>query len=315
MWSYVVPHFEKFLTELELSPVQRTDAEGKAERIARKLFARYYPGYPQFDSRCFAIVGSYGKGTAARPKTDVDMIFVLPPSEYQRVNGLAGRQSAFLQEVKNELLERWPSTDIRGDGPVVKVPFDSYEFEVCPVFRLQDDTFITPHTKNGGRWGVTNPAAEIAWLKAVDARTGGKATHLNRMLKAWKRECSVDIKSISLEVLATLFVDQWPHNGQTIYYYDWMVRDFFAYLLKFAVGGWVQPAGITERIILGDKWQSKCLSAYRRATKACEYERADDYSTASIEWNKIFGSQFRIDYQLGILATFASLNSLAGSRA
>ena len=67
------------------------------------------------------------------------------------------------------------------------------------------------------------------------------------MLKAWKRECNVEIKSISLEVLANVFVTQWEYRDQTIFYYDWMMRDFFAFMLNY-VNGWVQPAGITEQI-------------------------------------------------------------------
>ena len=63
--------------ELELSPDDRLDAIGKANRVARKLFAAYYPD-ADFDPRCYSIVGSYAKDTAAKPRTDVDMIFVLP---------------------------------------------------------------------------------------------------------------------------------------------------------------------------------------------------------------------------------------------
>jgi hypothetical protein len=47
------------------------DAEGKAERIARSLFAKYYPNQA-FDASSYVKVGSYSKGTAARPRTDLD---------------------------------------------------------------------------------------------------------------------------------------------------------------------------------------------------------------------------------------------------
>ena len=129
---------------------------------------------------------------------------------------------------------------------------------------------------------------------------GGKATHLIKMLKAWKRECNVDIKSICLEVLANAFVAQWQYRHQTIYYYDWMIRDFFAFMLRY-VNGWTQPAGITERILLGDCWESKCQTAYGRALKACDYERADNGTAAAVEWQKIFGSQFHVNWMERLL--------------
>jgi hypothetical protein len=200
-----------------------------------------------------------------------------------------------LQEVKYALLTTYPSTDIRGDGPVVKVPFSTYEFEVCPVFRLQDNSFLNAHTKNGGHWGYTNPAMEVQWIRNVDAITSGKATDLVKMLKAWKRECNVDIKSICLEVAAVYFVERWSYRDKTIYYYDWMVRDFFAFLLNYTIGGWAKPPGIKEQIFFGNNWQTKCRSAYDRALKACEYEHADQGYLATAEWQKIFGSQFRVD--------------------
>src|SRR5262249_19840982 len=144
-------------------------------------------------------VGSYGEGTAAKPRTDVDMIFVIPSADFTRINALSGnKQSQLLQEVKSSLLETFPSTDIRGDGPIVKVPFSTYDFEVVPVFRLNNG-FLTANTKNGGQWGYTHPEAELQWLKNVDTATFGKATHLVKMLKAWKRECNVDMRSICLE--------------------------------------------------------------------------------------------------------------------
>ena len=47
---------------------------------------------------------------------------------------------------------------------------------------------------------------------------------------------------------------------------------------------------------LGDGWESKCRNAYARALKACDYECADDDYEACSEWQKIFGSQFHIDW-------------------
>jgi hypothetical protein len=302
MWIYVTRHFQNFLDDLKLPNLNRFDAQAKAERVARSLYAEYYPGL-DFTSSCYAIVGSFGKGTAAKPRTDVDMIFVLPRSDYYRIDALAGnKQSQLLQEVKNTLLETYPNTDIRGDGPVVKVPFGSYKFEVCPVFRCDDNSFLTAHTKNGGSWQYTHPAKEIEWIKSVDAGTLGKATDLSKILKAWKRECNVDIKSICLEVAAVYFVNQWHNRDKTIYYYDWMVRDFFGFLLNYRFEGWARPAGINEQIPLGYGWQSKCETAYARALKACEYEHADNGTMAALEWQKIFGSQFKINYGEGLLS-------------
>ncbi len=89
MWDHVIPHFDDFLKQLILTADERADAEGKAERVARCLWNNYYQG--EFNPGCYLKVGSYGKGTACRPQSDLDMLFLLPWHVYTRVDALAGK--------------------------------------------------------------------------------------------------------------------------------------------------------------------------------------------------------------------------------
>ena len=300
LWKYVIPHFEQFLGELELRTPERLNAEGKADRIARSLFAKYYPDQT-FNPSSYVKVGSYGKGTATRPPTDLDMLFILPWDLYTRVEALTGnKQSQLLQEVRRTLLVTFPNTDLAADGQVVVAPFQTYNVDIAPAFRFTDGTlngqYLIAHTPDGGKWRLSNPVAEYAWLQQTDAATAGKVTHLIKMLKAWKRECNVEIKSICLEILANVFVTQWEFRHQTIFYYDWMIRDFFAFMLTHGTGSTARPAGIAEQIPFGERWQSKANSAYARALKACDYEHKDDGTAASLGWQNIFGTQFHVNW-------------------
>jgi hypothetical protein len=306
LWKYVIPHFGQFLGELELETSDTLIAEGKADRIARSLFARYYPEQI-FTAACYVKVGSFGKGTAIRPRGDLDMLFVLPWDVYARIEALVGnKQSQLLQEVKRTLFATFPNTDLAADGQVVVAPFQAYNVDIVPAFRFIEGTFhgqyLTADTANGGGWRLSNPVAEYSWLRQADAGTAGKATHLIKMLKAWKSECNVEIKSVCLEILATVFVNQWQFRDQTIFYYDWMVRDFFAFMLRYGQGSWVKPAGIDERIPFGECWQSKTNTAYARALKACDYEYKDEGFSASSEWQKVFGNQFHLDWAHYLIA-------------
>ena len=189
------------------------------------------------------------------------------------------------------MADTFPSTDLSADGQVVKAPFVSYAVEVVPAFRCDDGTYLTCYTADGGSWRASNPMAEYRAIADLDAACGYKATHLIRMLKAWKRNCNVPLKSIVLEIAACSFVRQWPHNRQSVFWYDWMVRDFFAFLWHYK-NGTAQIPGVQETIYLGDSWVSRCESAYSRAVKACEYEYQDFRLLAENEWKKIFGDQF-----------------------
>ncbi len=292
MWSYVIPHFSRFLKELELEPQERTDAETKAARIARCLWAKYYTS--DFNPNCYVKVGSYGKGTASRPPSDLDMLFLLPPEAYWRFERTLGnKQSQLLQEVKRTMLLTFPRTDLRSDGQVVVAPFQTYNVEVIPAFLLTDETYRTAHTADNGSWRVSNPAAEYQAINYADSVSKNKARHLLKMLKAWKRECSVDIKSISLEVLVCEFVKQWQHKDRTLFYYDWLVRDFFEFMLRYKYQGWTRIPGTDEIVQLGDAWANKCQTAYNRSLRACEFERLDYARSAAEEWQKVFGTQIR----------------------
>lgn len=290
MWDYVIPHFTDFLLNLELTQRQREDAVTKAHNVGRCLHACYYLG--AYDPGNVLLVGSYGKQTATRPPSDIDMLYLLPVSEYHRINSVFGNgQSQLLQEVKRALAATFPRTDLSADGQVVKAPFTSFAVEVVPAFRCDDGTFITCHTANGGSWRPSNPHAEYGAIADLDSVYENKASHLTKMLKAWKRTCNVPLKSIALEVAACSFVRQWAHSQQSIFWYDWMVRDFFAFLWEYRNGTAPIP-GIQESVDLGDQWVSRCESAYSRAVKACEYEHDDFGMLAEDEWKKIFGDQF-----------------------
>ena len=311
MWIHVIPHFTRFLQELELKPEEREDADSKADRIARCLWDKYYGG--EFNPVSYVKVGSYGKLTSIRPQSDLDMLFVLPPAECHRAERFMGnKQSQLLQRVKTALEETFPRTDLRADGQVILARFQTYDVEIIPAFIMKDGTYITAHTSDGGSWRASNPVAEYQRIVYADSVSAGKATHLIKMLKAWKHECSVDIKSTSLETLACDFATVWEHRFRTIYYYDWMVRDFFQFMLPYK-NGTAKIRGTNEVSLLGDSWFSKCESAYNRALKACESEQLDHPYSATEEWRKIFGRQF-IGTQYQSIALSSLARALAASR-
>ena len=99
------------------------------------------------------------------------------------------------------------------------------------------------------------------------------------------------LTTLCLEVLACIFVSQWQYKDRSLFYYDWLVRDFFKFMLDY-IGGWIVVPGTGERIYIGDTWVTKCESAYRRAAKAEEYEHFNSGDAAADEWRKIFGQQF-----------------------
>ena len=88
-------------------------------------------------------VGSYGRNTAIHGFSDLDMVFRLPCSKYERYNSYSGNgQSALLQAVRESIQRTYSTTTIGADGQVVQVSFaDGIAFEVVPVFDKTDGSF------------------------------------------------------------------------------------------------------------------------------------------------------------------------------
>jgi hypothetical protein len=288
-WVAVQRRFEQFHRNLFLTRDQFLDGMTKRGEVVACLDRHYYGGNSETDHSFF--IGSWAKETAIRPPRDTDVYFLLPPAVHARFQGNAGnRQSALLQEVKAVLTRRYPNTDLRGDGQVVLVRFGSYSVEVVPAFELVGGGYWICDTHNEGSYKKTDPWAEVTHIDAVDRTNNGNLRPLIRMFKAWQAWCAVPIKSFHLELLAANFLAQSPWRLNSFFWFDWISRDFFAYLYHRA-NSYVVAPGTLESIYLGNEWQSRAESAYWRAVKACEYEERNLVEAGGEEWQKIFGPQ------------------------
>jgi len=287
-WIAVRPRFTEFHKSLTLTELQLADGRRKSAGVVSCLNRAYYASNSETGNSF--LVGSWGKNTATRPPRDVDVYFLLPPQVFHRFQPrLGNRQSALLQEVKEQLALTYPGTDMSGDGQVVVVKFDSYCLEAVPAFALTTPgRYWICDTHDGGAYKETSPWAEIAQLDAADLANARNLRPLICMLKAWQIWCSVPIKSFHLELIATEFIGNSPWRLKDFFWFDWLTRDFFEFLCQHVNGQVIVP-GTCEVMSLGDEWHSRALAAYQRAIKACEYERDNQVEAAGEEWQKIFG--------------------------
>ncbi|QUD89851.1 SMODS domain-containing nucleotidyltransferase [Phenylobacterium montanum] len=282
--------FTKFLENIQLTDVQVSNGKASREAVVGTLNSTYYGSTSNTNNSVY--VGSWAKFTRIRPPRDVDVLYDLPKAVYDRFQLRTGnRQSQLLQEVKAVLLAAYPNTLIRGDGPIVIVPFATFSVEVIPSFKLTDGKSWVCLTEGGGRYKTADYAAEASYIADSDTATNGKTRHLVRMMKRWQAECSVPIKSFHIELTSALFLANWVHKGESRSYYDCMVRDYLAYLVSRA-NGHVYAPGTGEQMALGEAWLSRAKTALDRATKACTHELTPAPAWACEEWRKIFGADY-----------------------
>lgn len=292
MWIGVRQRFKAFHADLNPTADQVENALGKAKRVGQAL-QRAYEDEATENPPIF-LVGSWGKGTQVRPSADIDIMVRFHQSVLDRFHAYSNNgQSALLQEIKDKLETSYPQTRKRGDGQVVQIDFNSILVELVPVFPMDSGQFIMPDTNDGGSWKVVDPVAQIKLINDTDRDFNGNVRAVCKMIKRWKHECNVDLKSFLLEIIVADFFKIYDPGKNDYYWYDWFIRDCLKFL-RSRVNGWVKIPGTGEIMYLGDSWASKVDTAIAIAETACIYEKADWDVLAGIEWQKIFGTRIPI---------------------
>lgn len=284
----VATRFSTFLGNLRLSDLQKADGSTKRESVVRALNSHYWGSSSGTTNSRY--VGSWAKRTRIRPPRDVDVLFELPSTVHTRFEGRSGnKQSQLLQEVRSVLSSSFQSTAIKGDGPVVLVPFASYSVELIPAFQRYGGGHLVCMTTLGGWYKHEDYDAQVTSMSTSNSGSNNNTRDLIRMMKRWQAHCSVPLKSFHIELLAIDFMSSWGNRGKSSTWYDYMCRDFFAYLIG-RQNSYVYAPGTGESMGIGSAWASRAETAWGRAKKACTHEANSEIAAAGDEWQKIFGT-------------------------
>ena len=200
------------VTKHSIDKETRSVISGRYKRITRAINRSFWNSESETEHSMY--VGSYGRGTAINT-SDLDVLFILPESEYNHFNSLNGNgPSRLLQAVKDALLATYPLTKIKGDGQIVSVDFsDGIRFEILPAFKRMslwgwDGTYIYPDTHMGGNWLSTNPRAEIDAMNKKDAENS-----TNKLLTATCQHIRyIRDKYFSSYHLSGILIDSFVYN-------------------------------------------------------------------------------------------------------
>ena len=222
--------FKIFCKNLTVEQQTRSTISDRYERITQRLNKDFW----LIDSKTknSLYVGSYGRGTAIRGFSDLDIIFILPYNLYTQYNQYRyNAQSALLQTIKKSIQTTYSTTDIGGDGQVIVIQFhDGIKFEIVLAFNNTDDSFTYPDSNNGGRWKITNPRPEIKTIKDNDRLTNNNLINLCRMTRAWRNKWNIPMGGLLIDTLANNFLINWQYKNESYLYYGCMSIDFFQYL-------------------------------------------------------------------------------------
>lgn len=309
--------FNLFCENIKLTPAQYADGKTKYDNVCKTLHNFYYPK-SEYNGNSKLLIGSYGKETAIRPPSDIDVIFKIPFETYCRFSETKSGPRALLDEIKTILKRTFTTTEkIKPNGMVIEVEFATYKIEVLPAYEWTTQNWngefhapdsstspiallsnILPKIGNVsfsnyglGSWKRIDPRKEISELNDSNSLCNDNTKYLIKMIKMWLRNCNVDIKSVVIERIVMEFMISYQHNKKSSVYYDYMVRDFLLFL-KSKRNTTIFMPGINENIQIGENWYSKSETAYSRAVKACEFEGQQKEFDSANEWKKIFGNDY-----------------------
>ena len=297
-WRHVPHRFQDFIAGLQLGPEELRNAQAAAVEVAGLLRSHYYvpaafelPGVSEWPLADHLLLGGIAKGTAIRPVREVGLLYVLPNSSRHRIQ--AGREhvALLLEDIAAAVHPSFRFVGLTEDASLTLRSPQGLGVLVRPCFRTSAGAVLIPTLQSPNPWRVADPYAEAARLREANLASGGKATHLILMLKAWRRAHRVSLTSLALELLVTEFVLTWTYQRRSLLFYDWMVRDFFFWLRHQTDRELLTP-GVMESERLGRSWLEAAEAAYEQARVACGSERDNLDGEAANAWRNVFGSAF-----------------------
>ncbi|CAK7020228.1 MAG: hypothetical protein MESAZ_02489 [Saezia sanguinis] len=234
-------------------------------------------------------VGSFGRKTGINGISDLDMLYIMPKTKWDDYDKDGG-QLKILQDTKEAILNRYPSTKVRVDRLVVTVTYTNFHVEVQPVFEQDDKSYKYPDTKNGGSWKVTKPREEMDAIANLDAAKNSNLRRLCKMVRAWKNKHGINIGGLLIDTLAYNFLNSTSDYDERSYlYYDWLSRDFFKYLSELPEQSEYAAPGSRQRVKVKKKFQRRAKKAYELCLNAIEAEGKDNDNE---KWKAVYGRPF-----------------------
>jgi predicted nucleotidyltransferase len=288
--------FRKFKSRLELNDKEQKNASARQQEVREYLDSKF-----EID-RSF-LTGSYARWTKTKPLKDVDIFFVLKPSEtYYRSKS----PSFVLNDFHGALAKKYgdkakkQNRSVNVDFGVTADEDDNTDFrilsvDVVPAFD-KDNDFEIPDDELG-KWIKTNPKTHADKAVAAHQAYSNEWKGLVRMVKYWNNNTMHREKPIKpsflIEVMALeCLYGGWGNN------FDREMQGFFATLADRIFETWSDPAGLGPPISNGMDQPKKARArdllraAERQATIAIDHVRRGRNVEALRTWRDLFGPKF-----------------------
>jgi len=280
--------FKDFLSNIKVTQDKSTQVSNRYQEITKALNVKFRD-IESSTANCLQ-VGSYGRWTAIKGISDLDMLYIMPQSKWDEYN-VSGGQSKLLKDTKDAILKRYPKTTVFVDRLVVCVKYTDFHVEVQPVFKQEDGSYKYPDTYNGGCWKITKPQDELDEMKEMNSLKNRNLRRLCKMARAWKNKQGISIGGLLIDTLAYNFLKSTDsYDSKSYSSYDEMCRDFFKFLSEEPEDkDHYQALGSNQDVKVKESFYQESCDAYNNSKLAIDNKGSEKENNY---WRKIFGSSF-----------------------
>lgn len=233
--------------------------------------------------------GSYGRYSGIQGLSDLDMLYILPPSSWTTYRK---DPSKALDHAKDAIKKTYKTSNVKKDRNVVVVEIQDFTFEVVPVFEWQG-VFKYPDTYNGGSWRKCNTRAELLAFRELNNKRKDNLRKLAKMIRAWKARNEIQMSGFLIDNLCyNFFKENTQYDKARFGSFDKMVRDFFQYLTKEPNRAFYYAFGSNSKVGVKKSFQADAAIALYNANEAIEARENGYEDKCNQKYKAIFGTKF-----------------------
>lgn len=313
MSHLLTDEFEDFFQKIQLG-------DSQAERIQSAIDAlsSYLIKYYELSPSDYFVQGSFSTNTVVKPapskdgEYDVDIVIFSPDSAATPDEAIEDLETAI--EANGNYKDKIEKDDPK--IPCVRLRYADenkakFHVDIVPAKQNQDGTIDVP--RRGDGWEVSSPAKYTEWVLSL----GDRYQRTLMMLKRWRDENEVPVKSIVLQVIVA---NHLSNSTEDAFNLSETLRNISNYLDGYQSAPEIHNPVLDEEILTG-RWKNEDFLKFKELTE----EAADisenalndnEHDEAAGLWQKIFGEDFifQTDKQVSVGNALAKLGDTSHAK-
>jgi hypothetical protein len=280
--------FDEFSARITPDSDKTADVRGRRDTVLGYLRSAF-PSTADVQFQSGRLTGSFGRGTAAKPFDDVDILAHLHVDDVLWSSRYISDSTEFVYRVRRALNNGTTIKKVGARGQAVRLFYtDGLSVDVAAVVKYTSGGYGIPDGSGG--WLTTDPVFHETYLNQQNAKLSGDLKKIIRFAKKWNGAHSRRLSSFHLEMLVARTFGTLGSNSRTA------LQLFFSYNQNNLTV--MDPAGYSGDLSSYLDWirrsavNDSLAVAYDRASKAIDAENRGDHAEAIRLWRIVLGSDF-----------------------